>query len=84
MVAHIESREQAARWHRRGYDVVRATDRYIAFVRIWGGAVSAEEADALVADFYRSEARLLRQAGISAEDPDFFRIDAAARQHEWR
>lgn len=83
LVGHIASRAQAERWQAKGYDIAQAVDRYRAFVAQWEAAADEAQADALVDAFYAAEAQALRGLGLDEADPDFYRVLAAAKHHEW-
>lgn len=83
LVGHIVSREQAERWQAKGYDIAQATDRYVGFVTSWRDATDWAAADKVVDAFYAAETDQLRALGITETDPDFFRVQTAAKHHEW-
>lgn len=83
IVGHIATRAQAERWQAKGYDIAKATDRYITFMAGWDAAADEATANALADVFYATETEQLRKADIWGDDPDFYRVLSASKHHEW-
>lgn len=83
IVGHLGSREQAERWQAKGYDIAKATDRYVALVAEFETAANRELADGIVDAFYKAERDQLRAAGVPEADPDFYRLHVAPKYFEF-
>jgi hypothetical protein len=83
LVGYLGSRDQAERWHAAGFGIPSAVDRYQAFTTAWDAAKSEERADAIVREFYQTEAARAGDVGITGADPDFWRFAAAPKHYEF-
>lgn len=77
---HIASRDQAERWHRSGYAVPEAADRFEEFGLLWDEFADndPDAAFELVMKFYRDERAIATGAGLT-NDPDFWRLEVAPK-----
>ncbi len=78
----IGSRAQAERWQALGYQIADAVDRYRAFLLKWESYKSEKRADDYCLTWFAAEAKRAVDFGIPEDDPDLWRIRAAAKYHE--
>ena len=78
----VGSRAQAERWQALGYQIADAVDRYRAFLRKWENYKSEKRADDYCLAWFEAEAKRAVYFGIPEDDPDLWRILAAAKYHE--